>query len=153
VPARIAMLTGLLAVVAACSRVPHDRPETAPVSGLVTYQGQPLAGAEVRFYPPRAPRFAIATTDAEGRYTLSTFEPGDGAVLGEHLVAVLKPRVIPPAEPGMREDEAYHRAHEAAALAEQAGSAIPERYGDPATSGLTAVVKRGANEVNLALAD
>jgi hypothetical protein len=35
-----------------------------------------------------AGKTATATTDAQGRFTLSSYEPNDGAVVGKHSVSV-----------------------------------------------------------------
>jgi hypothetical protein len=57
---------------------------------VVTLGGQPLEGAAVTFTPVEGGRPATGATDAQGRFRLSTFDPGDGAVLGEHVVTVYK---------------------------------------------------------------
>lgn len=64
------------------------------VKGHVTYQGQPVVGAVVQFMPQAGSggnlsgKSAIATTDSKGEFTLSTYTPGDGAVIGTHTVEV-----------------------------------------------------------------
>lgn len=77
-------LLALSAVVAGCGR---GRPERARVSGQVRIDGQPLGGGVIRLYPANA-RPASAAIDADGRFTLKTFEDDDGAVLGTHPVTV-----------------------------------------------------------------
>lgn len=70
-------------------------PMTAPVSGVVTYQGQPVVGAAVAFYnlDPDG-KAARGTTDANGKYKLSTFLGGasfkSGAQPGQYVVLVTK---------------------------------------------------------------
>jgi len=66
-----------------------DRPATARVTGTVTLEGQPVAEADVNFIPTEG-RPASGRTDAEGRFSLSTFVPGDGVLPGEHVVTVSK---------------------------------------------------------------
>ena len=61
------------------------RPKTIQVTGTVTYRGKPVQGAHVTF-TPQGNRSASGETDAEGRFTLLSFAPGDGAVAGEHVV-------------------------------------------------------------------
>jgi len=71
-------------------------PNVAPVSGRVTLNGQPLAGAHVTFQPVSPgpnirPEVAgsAGRTDAAGRYTLRLVEPDrPGALVGEHRVAI-----------------------------------------------------------------
>ena len=65
-------------------------PETAPVSGKVSYNGEPVEGATVIFSVVGAPRSASGITNAQGQYTLSTFGSGDGAILGENAVSIVK---------------------------------------------------------------
>jgi hypothetical protein len=84
----------------------------APVSGSVTLDGKPLAGALVSFQPV-ASQGTVAgigsygTTDAAGKYSLRTTDTDStGAVLGNHRVEInLKvesddrdPRSRPPAK-------------------------------------------------------
>jgi len=64
-------------------------PETAPVEGLLLYQGKPLADANISFIPTNG-RPASATTNAAGEFQLTTFVPGDGAIPGEHQVLIEK---------------------------------------------------------------
>ena len=70
-----------------------------PVSGTVTIDDKPVAGAAVLFQPAGGGPAAHAVTDADGRYTLETAN-SKGAVPGEHKVTVTK-KIIK----GIREDE------------------------------------------------
>jgi hypothetical protein len=84
------LLTGLCAVAAGCSKIPAG---VVPVSGRVTLDGQPLAGAVVTFQPirPDDPRACGSTgrTDAEGRYVLKLIDPTTpGALVGRHVVTI-----------------------------------------------------------------
>ena len=63
------------------------RPTMAKVSGTVTSQGKPVADAIVQFLPANRPG-AGCRTDASGKYSLTTFKPGDGAYLGPCKVVV-----------------------------------------------------------------
>jgi hypothetical protein len=70
--------------------------ETIPVRGIVTCQGKPVANAIVNFTPlaaegraeGRPGRVALGMTDKEGRFTLSTYQDNDGAIVGRHVVTV-----------------------------------------------------------------
>ncbi|MBI3468548.1 MAG: carboxypeptidase regulatory-like domain-containing protein [Planctomycetes bacterium] len=116
---------------------------TIPVTGLVTYQGKPVAEANVVFQSPERGSFAM--TDAEGCFELQTFETGDGALPGEYKVMISKlhivapefdmgdPRYVPPPPPK---------------------HLIPAKYADANSSGLTAKVEAGkANEFTFELTD
>ena len=82
----LALLAIGLVTAPGCS---DGRPKRFVVTGVITYRGKPVEGAWVQFYPKGA-RPASGETDAHGRFTLLTFDPGDGAVLGEHTVCVSK---------------------------------------------------------------
>ena len=71
-------------------------PDVAPVSGKITLNGQPLAGAHVTFQPvspgPNVrPEVAgsVGRTDAAGQYSLRLVDPDRaGALVGEHRVTI-----------------------------------------------------------------
>jgi len=65
-----------------------DGPSVAPVSGMLTVGGKPRADVSVVFQPEAGGRPAQGVTDAEGRFTLSTFNTGDGAIVGTHNVGL-----------------------------------------------------------------
>lgn len=65
-----------------------DLPPTATVTGTVTYQGQPVANAQITFYPDEGRKPASGTADEDGAYSLTTFSNGDGAIPGTHKVTV-----------------------------------------------------------------
>src|SRR3954452_23234255 len=78
-----------LGIVLGCSN--SSRPPRYPVTGTVTYQGKPLAGAVITFVPTGADgEAASAFSDADGKYALTTWEAGDGARPGEYRVKVSK---------------------------------------------------------------
>jgi hypothetical protein len=107
------------AALAGCAR----DSELAPVTGRVTYRGKPVPLGAVMFVPARG-LAAVGSVDAEGRFELHSRGPGDGATLGTHKVAFLPPFPPPPGYP-----------------------AIPKRYRDAETSGLTFEVKAGTPNV------
>lgn len=67
---------------------------TAAVTGKVTFNGMPSPDRTVIFTPqPKdgaamTGKSATGTTDAQGNFTLSTYAPNDGAVVGMHKVSV-----------------------------------------------------------------
>ncbi|TWT39275.1 carboxypeptidase-like regulatory domain-containing protein [Blastopirellula retiformator] len=79
-----------------------DLPKTSPVTGNVTYQGQPVEGANVIFsrgsYNIANGEVALGKTDAEGNFKLTTHIGGEqdvsGAVPGEYKVTISK--FVPP---------------------------------------------------------
>jgi len=118
-------------------------PATAPVSGLVTYKGQPLADADVSFAPEGGGRVATGRTDASGRFTLGTFSIDDGAIVGKHRVSIVALGPDRPAKPG----EGSGMPGETV----RGEPRIPAKYFSPDTSGLVQEVKPGSNSVEIAL--
>lgn len=122
---RMTKLTVLLLLMAGCGGV--DRPATHPVEGRITYKGLPVADATVSFAPASG-RPANGTTDADGNFSLTTYEPGDGALEGEHQVIVMKYEPAQPNDP----------------YAERK-SLLPSKYGDVKTTPLKQTVSAGGN--------
>lgn len=76
-----------------CARSPY---ELAPVEGVVTIDGAPFTEGKVMFAPiaqgsdGKAGRTAFGRLDAAGRFTLSTYEEGDGCVVGDHWITLVR---------------------------------------------------------------
>ncbi|WP_196782267.1 hypothetical protein [Bremerella volcania] len=117
--------------------------ETAPVTGVVTYNGKPLPYGRVSFRP-QAGSPATGEIQSDGSFSLSTYGNGDGAIVGKHQIAVTA-----------TEADAGTMA-ETAANTEMAvpKSMIPKKYTSFSTSELTAeVVSNGDNQFTLELKD
>lgn len=130
---RKAAIAGLLfgsAALLLLSGCGPNRPKTIDVHGVVTLDGNPVEGAAVLFSPAEG-RPATGTTDAQGKFELQTFEPGDGAVEGNHRVAVILKDVT-----GVGADP-DGLSGEVAPGGMQVTWIVPEKYSDPITSGLT----------------
>jgi hypothetical protein len=67
-----------------------DKNKPVSVSGTVTFEGQPLANANVALIPEEGGtgRMAFGQTDAGGKFRLTTWRPDDGAVPGTYKVTV-----------------------------------------------------------------
>jgi hypothetical protein len=95
----------------------------------VLIDGAPLDKAFVKFVPVDG-RPAIGETDTNGRFTLSCYEPNDGATLGTHQVAVI-------------------------AVKEISSSAMmwraPKKYIDARSSGIEVVVEQARDDLMLEL--
>lgn len=132
-----------------------DWPATAPVSGTVTWNGKPIANVHLSFRSPGAPRFGSGTTDLAGKYSLTTFQPNDGAIIGEHRVAV-RMVATPSSEqgplPDFKDTAAFMKAAQAAEKPVK-NPAVPPRFGSPATTPLRATVKPGDNVIDFDLSD
>jgi hypothetical protein len=114
----------LAAVAIGCGQSP-----TVKVSGTVTLNGQPAENIEVTFLPVGG-RYATGVTDAQGRFELSTFKPGDGVMPGEQIVTLGE--YYPPGQP-----PPMPRGNEPLA------SRFPSIYSDTVKSPLRAQVERG----------
>ncbi|MBA2114688.1 carboxypeptidase regulatory-like domain-containing protein [Bremerella alba] len=88
-------LTRIVVLVSLCLLVGcFGSDKIAPVSGLVTLDGEPLAGAIVGFEPIaqegdlEAGYGSYAKTDDDGHYTLRSLKNEEGALIGQHRVSV-----------------------------------------------------------------
>ena len=79
-----------------------------PASGQILVAGKPELGVQVRLHPVGklkdmdAPR-PFAATEADGSFSLGTFEAGDGAPVGDYEVTLFWPSEVQgPAAPGDR---------------------------------------------------
>ncbi len=138
------------------------RLDTVLVSGTVTLDGAPVEGARVVFAPTSGGGVAASgTTDASGRYKLTTRDPNDGALPGSYAVMISKTEAekSPATEaikPGMSDEEAMKASMEAHLKSGEAEpkftEKLPAKYKAPATSGFKAeVTKGGKSEFNFEL--
>lgn len=125
----------------------------APVEGVVTLDGKPVAGASVTFTPVEGGRPAVGETGPDGTFQLTTFESGDGATIGPHQVAVVA--VETQAGSGGQsadEDMASLSGYGPKTRPETKKWLVPKSYADPRTSGLEYKVEAGStNEADFAL--
>ena len=83
----LALVASSMLTIAGCGGSSVD---TVPVTGTVLMDGKPVEGAAVAFRCEGQPKAAVGTTDAEGKFTLTLNEDGDGAMVGTHTVTVSK---------------------------------------------------------------
>src|SRR5262245_59804194 len=114
------------AFAAACSR--GGRP-VGQVTGVVTFGGKPVPPGTVMFVPVESGPPAYRDIGPDGRYQLSTYTPGDGAVVGTHKVMITALEQLPP--------ELANNPNRLPKMI------VPIKYGDTNTSGLTFEVKAG----------
>lgn len=130
--------------------------ETVPVSGQVLYRGKPVSGAKVIFTSGDDVPSAFGVTGDDGRFELTTKKPGDGAIPGTCSVTVSKDMQVgaaPPLNESM-EDALKRTEREKGKTREKFVSPIPERYANPATSGLQFTVEKGkTNDFEIKLRD
>ena len=138
-------------------------PVIAPVHGVVTLDGKPIEGAEVNFRVKDGPRVSIGLTNGKGEYKLTTFNTGDGAIVGENMVSIRQTPKDVTSTGGLSLDNmkagkahldgGVQRAAAEKSLATMAASAtIPQKYANPEKSGLKrSVVVGDKNEFNFDL--
>jgi len=88
--------------------------KVAPVSGTVSCGGMPVTEGYVLFTPKLQPgadpktsgKGASAYIQSDGRYTLTTYEDGDGAIIGEHVVRIER---LAPEDDESVENREYNR--------------------------------------------
>lgn len=103
------------------------------VSGVITLDGTPLAGAIIFFKPNEGGTTAFGRTDDEGRYQLVATGSREGTVPGTNTV-----RITTRLESSGERGESYWTPEK-----------VPARYNEEST--LQAEVKPGRNELNFDL--
>ncbi len=138
----------LLLLTVGCSSRTSDewtakRPKTYPAQGVVLHKGKPVDGATVVFNSVAENRAAFGVTDSAGRFTLTTFDSGDGAVAGVQQVRITKIKT-----------EKSNANPELSLAPPKETHLLPVKYADFSTSGLTAEIKPdGENQFEFNLAD
>lgn len=137
-----------------------DKVQTHKVKGKVTYNGSPVAGATVTFSPQeKGSPAALGITDAQGIYTLTTYDSGDGAAAGLYKVLVYKitqeesPATSATSHDPTGADRSARPAHSGSKAGQKkaSGSLLPEKYAKVDTTTLNKNVVGGDNEINLEL--
>src|SRR6266446_4264396 len=83
-----------LVTIVACSGDESGLPQRYPVSGKVTYKGEPVRIGTVVFEPADIGNGRVASGNIEdGRYQLSTAGSGDGALAGDYNVAIISKKI------------------------------------------------------------
>ncbi len=116
---------------------------TAPASGVVLYNGQPLREANVVFAPEQGGPTSVALTGPDGKFTLS-MNSGRGALIGKHGVAIqASERYRIDGKPMTDADRQASQTESEVKSPFRVRSKIPETYGNPESSGLSAEVESG----------
>jgi len=137
------LLAVLALVLPGCNRRDPNLPVQYPVTGKITLDDKPLAGAGIMFLPRGKTRGtgAYGMSDAEGKYTLKTDYGGDGAPEGEFAVTISKVvnRDGTPYVPNPNVAEAGER------------ETLPAIYHDSIKTVLNAQVPQGGKQIDFAL--
>jgi major membrane immunogen (membrane-anchored lipoprotein) len=130
-----------------------------PVSGTVTYNGNPLEKGEINFVTEDLTKNYGATgLITNGSYTLSTGGNDDGAQAGKYKVTIkAKEDYLAKAQADFQKESGKVNPklppHYTAKAEAAAKSLIPAGYGDARTTTLTAEVKQQSNTINFTLSD
>ncbi|QDV38420.1 hypothetical protein [Tautonia plasticadhaerens] len=139
-----ASFLGVLALAAGCGDG-TGLPERYPVSGTVTYKGEPVETGAISFTPVDVANGRPASgTIEEGSYYLTTAVDGDGALPGEYKVTITSRAVdydqaMAGVQGGMPKQDDVSKA------ITEAENLVPPKYSIPDTSGLTYTVTEGSN--------
>jgi len=125
------------------------------VSGTVTYNEKPLEKGQISFIAIDKNKQRDANGFIQdGKYTLTTATPGDGALPGEYGVIV---KSIEVDDSQVNETVTKYggggRQHEIAKATSKGKSLIPAKYQLPETSQLKYTVKEQANTIDIDLKD
>ena len=154
-----AMLAGPALLVMASCGTDDGLGKRYPVSGTVTYNGNPLEKGEISFVTEDLTKnFGATGIITEGSYTLSTGGNDDGAQVGKYKVTIkAKEEYLAKAQADFQKDSGKDNPklppHFIAKAEATAKSLIPAGYGDPRTTTLTAEVKAESNKLDFALSD
>jgi hypothetical protein len=142
-----------LALLLGCNK---GGPELQAVTGAVLLDGAALEAATVTFVPVGGDGiYASGITGSDGRFVLNSSaagaQPGAGAVEGDYQVTITKSdvEVIMLPDP---DDPAYDPLASVATKGKGKGMGlVPKDYGSKETSGLTATVGAGSNDLTFEL--
>jgi hypothetical protein len=107
----------------------NQGPKLVKVSGQVLIDGEPVKGGFIQVVP-KDERAATGKIGEDGRFTLTTYQEGDGVVLGTHDVAVMATRQLSPT---------------------RTEHLVPPKYANPATSGVTTTIDGSTNDLKIEL--
>jgi hypothetical protein len=127
-----------------CSLAGCGGADYLPVSGAVTLDGKPVAGAAVAFVPVEDGPVGNAITDAEGRFDLNTVNER-GVLAGNYRVGVVLQEV------GAWAGDPTGTSGSPPPGAPPPKWIVPYRYASPETSGLAADVRDAQQHFDFAL--
>lgn len=123
-----------------CAGCGPAKPPVAPVTGKVIYNGKPVPFGQV-FFHPNAGTQGRGTIQADGTFTLTTYQDKDGAQIGTHKVRITSFEVQDPNGDPKRFAGGNGK------------SLIPEKYTSLTTTELTKEVQAGPNTFEFVLTD
>jgi hypothetical protein len=124
-----------------------------PVSGEIKYNGQPVETGRIDFKPTDGNGRAASGEIRNGRYSLMTATPGDGALPGDYKVSITAVEVDTTELKAIAKGGQFHHDQAFAKANENAKRLVPSKYQLAETSGLTATVKNEPTTKNFDLTD
>lgn len=122
-----------LPLLTACSG--ESRIPVHPVSGKISYKGEPPIGAQIILHPQgiSLPKdiSATGTIKAGGDFKIGVYEEGDGAPAGDYVATIQWFKVVPQEGGG----------------GAAGPNVIPDKYARPETSPIKLSVKSGVNQI------
>jgi hypothetical protein len=142
-------VVGFAVLFAGCG-VDTNRPKVVPVSGKVSQKGKPLTAGDIVFSPAGGTNgsgghIATGQIGPDGTYRLTTFNTGDGAVLGTHKVTVT-----------VRSADEMRKMNDLGGgkiAYKLPPSVLPSKYSSVESTPLKYTVEDKANEINIDLTE
>jgi len=132
------------------------------VSGKVSYKGEPVQKGKISFSPEDSTGRGASGDIVDGSYSLTTQDPGDGALPGKYKVVVDSRQIDEALLKSETEKFAAKRKIEGlkvipqevqGKVLSQAKSLTPLKYLSPQSSPLSVEVKAESNTINITLED
>lgn len=129
-------------------------PQRYPVSGKVTYNGEPVKSGTIVFEPNDMSTGKIANgTIEDGYYKLSTSGDGpDGALPGDYKIAIIS-KVVDNSLVEANRQGGAGRQDDVFKAEKKAEFKVPKKYARSDTSALTAKVEAKSNSFDFGLTD
>ncbi len=133
------------AVMLGCGGSGEEGPAILPVTGIITLDSEPLANADVKFFPTGETLGigGFGRTDSEGKFELQYNRGGMGAPAGEYRVQVSQ-RVMPDGSPVPADDDTPP-------IESPAVEKLPWKYSHPDNTQLKATVTESEAPITLQL--
>jgi hypothetical protein len=120
------------------------------VSGIVTVDGVPVTNGTIMFVPADG-KGAIGSIGSDGRYTLTTYKPDDGALVGHHKVTIHATKVGAGTMVPATFEEEMKGMKGKILVPGKVEWIVPEKYSQLATTDLTATVEPGPQTIDFPL--
>jgi|GEM_PF-344354 len=132
-----------------------------PVTGKVTYKGEPVKSAAINFIPVDPEGRPAGGRVKDGEYVLTTVDTDDGAIPGKYKVIVDDRELDPDAMRTAADAEAKKKKttyavipqHLQAQALKKMKSSLPGKYQDASTSDVEVEVKEETNTIAIELKD